>query len=129
MEINDTTIHIYSMCRWFGLAPYTIKRNKLNKKIIDFKLNRPLCIYSCLLLIFMLFFTEYAIIYDLHAGRSIRSRSNSAMEGFVYFMDLNVLVASVLINGIKSMRSLLNTRRVNSLLNQVGFVTVIVILF
>lgn len=50
MEINDTTFCVFAGFRMFGLAPYTIVRNKTGG-IVDFALNRWLCVYSCLILI------------------------------------------------------------------------------
>lgn len=140
MEINDTSISVYLSCRWFGFAPYTITRNKLNQ-IIDFKLHRLSCVYGFVLMFIFCFSTEYALFYDMYSGHSLRyvhlkilkffefsavffcfygNRAKSVTSRYVYWLDLNMLVAAFMINIVTSMRSVPNTRRVNDLLNRVN---------
>ena len=45
MEISDTNLSIFYVSRFFGLAPYLIKRNSKGK-IVDFRSNVLLLIYS-----------------------------------------------------------------------------------
>lgn len=71
MEINDTTMSIFVWSRWFGEAPYTIVRNNRNQ-IINFELNRAICIYSLTLAIFLFCLTNYLIIHELNMGRPVR---------------------------------------------------------
>lgn len=39
----------FQSCRWCGIAPYNLLRDKENQ-IVDYKLNRFLCLFSLLLL-------------------------------------------------------------------------------
>lgn len=65
MEINNTTIGVYRMCRLYGFAPYKIIKNKRDQ-IIVLKLNWPLCVYGILLMIFFILSIEYAFLKYLY---------------------------------------------------------------
>lgn len=71
MEINDTTLTLTYMCQFLGFAPYKIVRNKL-KQIVDFKLSRIMCIYGMTSMIVFGVSSNYALLYDLYSGHSLR---------------------------------------------------------
>lgn len=70
MEINNTTIYIYYICRFFGLAPYSVKQNEFMKIRITF--SRPLTIHSIVLITFCLIITNYGIYNDITSEHPIR---------------------------------------------------------
>lgn len=71
MEINDTTSTVTGLCQLFGFAPYKIIRNKMNQ-IVDFKLSRAMCVYSTTIIIVFSISANYALLYDLNSGHSVR---------------------------------------------------------
>lgn len=71
MEINDTTMTLTRVCQLVGFAPYKIVRNKVNQ-IVDFKLSRVNSIYGLVFMIVFSAFSNYALLYDLYSGHSLR---------------------------------------------------------
>lgn len=71
MEINDTTMMVTRFSQLLGFAPYTIIRNKLNQ-IVDFKLNRALCVYAAALMLGFSISSNYALLYDSTSGHALR---------------------------------------------------------
>lgn len=144
MELSDTTRSILTCCRWYGLAPYTIKRNKRNE-IIDLKLSLWSCVFSFVLVVFFIISVEYASMTDPDEGYSLRwlhtlcanwkkcifldqsliefqfthIRSKSTLSKYVYWLDMNLLLAAFVIHTIKTVVSVQNTLHVNSLLSTV----------
>lgn len=144
MELSDTTRSILICCRWYGLAPYTIKRNKRNE-IIDLKLSWWSCVFSLALVIFFIISVEYASLTDPNEGYSLRwftfsfecpkiekkkkrhlsndifiyYRSKSTLSKYVYWLDMNLLLAAFVIHTITTVVSVQNTWHVNKLLNTV----------
>lgn len=71
MEINETTTTVTWLCQLFGFAPYKFIRNNMNQ-IVDFKLSRAMCVYSTAIIIVFTISANYALIYDLNSGHSVR---------------------------------------------------------
>lgn len=71
MEINNTTFSVFMSYRLFGLAPYKIVRNQ-SRRIIDFTLNRWLCVYGWIILIIYACVANYIIFQSVYCNESSR---------------------------------------------------------
>lgn len=71
MEINDTTFSAFIGYRLFGLAPFTIHRNKF-KSITGFSLNRWLSALSCMGLII------FCLVTNCTLSRGNQNNNNEA---------------------------------------------------
>lgn len=158
---------MFWFCRFFGIAPYQVIRNKMNQ-IIDLKLSPSMCVYSVIFIISCTFLSNYGLWYDSNSGHPLRyqeSHSNhkhlhsiiictytdeilfffqfisiflvslvqlsfiisiylfhrmkSITYRFVFFMDMNTVSASLVVNGLVAIISFKHTRRANQLLQKV----------
>lgn len=71
MEINETTMTLTILCQILGFAPYKFVRNGVNQ-IVDFKLSRAMSIYGIVFMTTLCAWSNYAILYDLNSGHSLR---------------------------------------------------------
>lgn len=143
MEITETTLIVKRLCQFFGFAPYNIIRNQSNQ-IVNFKLSYTMCFYSLALITIFGVSSNIALYYDFHSGHALRYVKHSILAllfcskidfgfshffryfrmktmtlRFIFWVDVNTVSVSSVINIIVSMFALKNTRHVNSLLRKV----------
>lgn len=140
MEINKTTIYMYYICRFFGLAPYSVKENQLMKTQINFSLR--LTIYSIVLISLCLILTNYGIYSDITSDHPIRwelkencyfpfsiiqlfslnpyfVRMTTPTNTIITFVDVNIVVGSCFIGVFTSVFGLKNVQLLNERLRRV----------
>ncbi|XP_053674022.1 LOW QUALITY PROTEIN: gustatory receptor for sugar taste 43a-like [Anopheles nili] len=115
MEISEPTKIVFYVSRIFGLAPYVIKRTSKGK-IIDYKRNAFLIVYSLGLVFCLAGLTYKGIFFDVTSKKPIRMKT--ATSKVVTILDVSVVVSACICGTLSGIWGLQFVRELNQRLNE-----------